>query len=876
MRDPFQPDELNRALDGLLGIGNAAQPADLANAEREMLDAARRLNAVDLSGEMRPSPAQAARWKQAAKAAARPAPTARPPALRWVWAGLAVALLAVLVIFRQPVMAAVGRLFGFGYSPETGFVRLGDVRMLSRPVLQEHDGRSLTVVRGLADAEDTQIWLAYSADARPGDDAGLELPDGTRLDVLGWAWTENKPGALGVVLTFPPLPDDVSQTLLSLPEGWRLPLEWVPAEQSDLQAANVSVPYPVSPAGTVEPDSGGEPPALQPCLQTSGLEVCVRAASPSAEGLDVLVAVRSLDGALTPGTGWDMIPELLSDTLRLELVDDSGRVSPALPGSTSAAQPQGDEWLQTLRFARPAGDAQTLTLRLPGVYASAPFNPPHAIEIDLGAQPRAGQTIPLDETLRVEDMSMHYNQASVYTNPGGRLSLTLISDPIAAVNGRILAGLELGKPQGIDSGYGSGGFRLDEPRIEINADLIDPSGNIVSGTLVFPVEKAHLLLIGPFELVFSAPEAPAPAETPATAGGDFQPPAAREPLPLTGFEMGAVDAQPGDLLYSALEGANSGLYRTGTDLYARRLGTLPGQVVSFQLHADWQGMDYLTADAFNGDGTLDGVRLFSLRFGDELPREILDLPENKIVWPAWSPDGRFLAYQHVDERPGIFGRRLHVVDLTCRENGECIPQTLDVPDALDLNTPLWSPDSQHIALGGRANDSGQGGDVYVVSLNDNGTLGGYLNASASPESDDWPAQWRPDGTLVYACTAPSMPVNEYDLCQASSDGLARQSLRRLPFNMHSFILSPDGTLLLDQVMDAGQIQVRVLNITESEARLLGGGERSANFQFAPDSRRVAMLHADNKLLSVLDALSGEVTLVAEAWDGRITQVFWAR
>jgi hypothetical protein len=157
-----------------------------------------------------------------------------------------------------------------------------------------------------------------------------------------------------------------------------------------------------------------------------------------------------------------------------------------------------------------------------------------------------------------------------------------------------------------------------------------------------------------------------------------------------------------------------------------------------------------------------------------------------------------------------------------------------------------------------------------------GAIGGYLNASASPESDDWPAQWLPDGNLVYACTAPTLPVNEYDLCQASADGRARQSLRRLPSNMHSFILSPDGALLLDQVMEAGQVQIRVLNIAESEARLLGNGERSASFQFAPDSRRVAMLHADNKLLSVLDALSGELILVAEAWDGRITQVFWAR
>ena len=62
----------------------------------------------------------------------------------------------------------------------------------------------------------------------------------------------------------------------------------------------------------------------------------------------------------------------------------------------------------------------------------------------------------------------------------------------------------------------------------------------------------------------------------------------------------------------------------------------------------------------------------------------------------------------------------------------------------------------------------------------------------------------------------------------------------------------------------------------SNVRLLGDGERSASYQFAPDSRRAAMRHADDKLLSVLDVSTGERTLVMEAWDGRITHSLWAR
>ena len=261
MRDEQNLNDFNRALDALLGIENtpAVDPAALSPQAREALGAAQRLAAADPACDARPPLALAARWKQEAGRGYSQKLPARAGAPRWVWAGLAVALLALLVIFRQPVMAAVGRLFGYGYTPETGFVRLSGTRVLRQAVIQEHGGRTLTALRGLANSDSTEIWLAYSADARAGDDAWLELPDGTRLDVLGWEWTENKPGALGVHLTFAALPEDAQSSLLALPEGWRLPLEWVRAEESNLQAANVNAPYPTA-AGTDVPAASATQP----------------------------------------------------------------------------------------------------------------------------------------------------------------------------------------------------------------------------------------------------------------------------------------------------------------------------------------------------------------------------------------------------------------------------------------------------------------------------------------------------------------------------------------------------------------------------------------------------------------------------------------
>jgi hypothetical protein len=125
--------------------------------------------------------------------------------------------LALIVAFRQPVLAAVSRLFGYIYVQDSGFLPTNSTFVIQQPVMQEHNGSILTVTRGVSTPDGITLYLEYSTTASPADGAYLETDAGAQLALSYWEYSPNSPGSHGIKLGFPALPAGITQTTLVAP-----------------------------------------------------------------------------------------------------------------------------------------------------------------------------------------------------------------------------------------------------------------------------------------------------------------------------------------------------------------------------------------------------------------------------------------------------------------------------------------------------------------------------------------------------------------------------------------------------------------------------------------------------------------------------------
>ena len=167
-------DQFALELDTLLGFhpGTAAVTDDAA------LQAASLLIGMDMDARAAPQPELRARWISHTQILNPQRSTHSLLTTKWAWAAALLLVLALLIAFRQPVFAVVGRLFGYIYIQDSGFLPADSTLVLAQPVAQEHNGRTLLALRGIVPPQETTLYLEYSDIASPADGAQLETLTG--------------------------------------------------------------------------------------------------------------------------------------------------------------------------------------------------------------------------------------------------------------------------------------------------------------------------------------------------------------------------------------------------------------------------------------------------------------------------------------------------------------------------------------------------------------------------------------------------------------------------------------------------------------------------------------------------------------------------
>jgi len=225
---------------------------------------------------------------------------------------------------------------------------------------------------------------------------------------------------------------------------------------------------------------------------------------------------------------------------------------------------------------------------------------------------------------------------------------------------------------------------------------------------------------------------------------------------------------------------------------------------------------------------------------DGMHEQAMLVSNEPIISPAWSPDGRRLAYVSFQNKKPI----VYVQDIE-------VPKQRIVANFKGSNSaPAWSPDGQRLALVLTRDGNSQ---IYLINPD-----GSNLQRFARSSGIDTEPFFSPDGQWLYFTSDRGGSPQIYRMPVAG--GPAQRITFEGGYNVSPRV-SPDGKSLAYIARNNGRFQATLLDLGTGQVQVLTDSDLDESPSFAPNGRQI--------LLATI--IAGRGVLTAVSADGRVKQ-----
>jgi TolB protein len=260
--------------------------------------------------------------------------------------------------------------------------------------------------------------------------------------------------------------------------------------------------------------------------------------------------------------------------------------------------------------------------------------------------------------------------------------------------------------------------------------------------------------------------------------------------------------------------------------------------------------------AVEGPATARTYRLVVADADGANERLVFTSPE-PIMSPAWSPDGRSLAYV------SFHGGLPAIYVQTLRTGAQ-----VRVSARSGINSaPAWSPDGSQLAVALSRRDGNV--DIYLLTLGDQN----LRRLTDDPSIDTEPA-WTPDGRSLYFTSDRSGGPQIYRTGTGSGDRPRRITFEG-SYNARPRV-SPDGRDLAVVTIDRGAYRIAVVDAERGTMRVLTGGQLDESPSFAPNGADIiyAAREGGRGVLAVV-SIDGRIQQRLAASAGQVREPAWS-